>query len=105
MKIKFLEHKHGGKIIELNAIEHATSTTHRREAYWQFIGRVEWNDGSVSEAAHIAPCTLVYDSDDEEATKELFFVSDLLNKYLDRNGRWDNNVWKPEFKRGREDIG
>ena len=103
MKIEHLEHKHGGRITNLSAIEHGTG---EHGAWWEFVGRVEWSDGGVSEEAHISPVCLCYDHDNASAKAECDTAMEQLNTYLARNGKWDEhaNGWKPKAKSGREAL-
>lgn len=95
MQIKHLQHRHGGRITELTHIRHET---HEGKAYWEFVGCVEWDDGSKSEEAHISPVCLCRDPNDKEANDELDAVLGKLNEYLSSNGKWLRDGWKPKSK-------
>ena len=99
MKIQHLQHRHGGRITDLTEIGHVTQD---RQAYWFFIGRVEWSDGGVSEHVEISPVCLCRDPDDTAANDELDAAMGALNDYLARNGKWDDMRWKPKARAGKQ---
>lgn len=101
MKIQHLEHRHGGRITNIEAIAH---DTYERRASWHFIGSVEWSDGSKSAISEISPVCLCRDPDDTAANEELDTLMSALNDYLARNGKWTSNAWKPAAKKGREAL-
>jgi hypothetical protein len=59
-EIEMLLHKHGGTITSVSEIGHET---YKGVANWFFIGNVEWNDGSRSEAIQIAPIAVCYETE------------------------------------------
>lgn len=100
MRTQYLGHKWGGRITSLDAIEHYTDGPF---ASWEFRGRIEWADGSVSETAHIPPVLLCVDHDHAEAMAELDAALKALTAYLNKHGTYtDSRVWKPNAKRGRK---
>jgi hypothetical protein len=102
MQIQHLQHKHGGRIVSIDAIAHET---YQRRASWHFVGKVQWTDGSESEAAQIAPYALCYDHDNAEAAAECNSALGRLNDYLARNGKWvEGREWKPAAKKGSEAL-
>lgn len=102
MEIRHLEHKHGGRITSITAIEHFTD---EYGASWEFRGRVEWGDGRASESAHISPALLCFDHDDPEAKAECDAVMARLNDYLRSNGKWTGRRgWRPKAKSGSEAL-
>jgi hypothetical protein len=101
MKVEKLQHRHGGRIVELSAVGHDTV---QRHASWFFVGKVVWNDGGVSEAAEISPACLCRDQDDKAACAELDAAMQAMNDYLAKHGKWTDREWKPVAKRGKEVI-
>jgi len=103
MQVQHLEHKHGGRITEITAIEHDTEN---KRAFWHFRGNVKWNDGSESKGLEISPIALCYDHDDQAAAAECNAAMERLNDYLARNGEWSErgSGWNPKAKRGSEAL-
>lgn len=102
MIVKHLTHKHGGKITAIVGIKHGTF---RRQTTVEFIGRIEWSDGSVSERGYIAPWALCRDSANPDACAELDAVLRLLETYFANNGTRDSQYnWIPNTKSGHQEI-
>lgn len=100
MNIDTLEHKHGGKILSLDAIRHET---YKGRASWEFIGRVEWHDGSVSPEASIPPTVIC--CEDAPNNFELTVALAALNGYLVAHGDWtERNGWIPREKNGTQPL-
>jgi hypothetical protein len=108
--LPWLGHAHGGEVTRITAIQH---TTHERVATWEFIGRVQWRDGTVSEPAYISPNCLCYDETIPGSRERVNYLMKRLNEYLERNGEWhepkhrrDGRVvhWTPKKPTGRQDI-
>jgi hypothetical protein len=104
-----LLHKHGGKIVVLTAMEHSTD---RGVADWEWRGVVQWDDGSVSNDAHISPICLCSDGT-AVGDDQVRLMSERLVDYLERNGVWhddkhkrDGRVyrWTPHKPSGRESL-
>jgi len=94
-------HRHGGQVLELTAIAHGMSNGF---PFWNYIGRVRWNDtDKVSELA-ISPVMLCADSD--AGTAEIDRAYEALNDYLYRHGTWGNDGqrWSPFESNGRAAI-
>jgi hypothetical protein len=105
MKVERLQHKHGGKITSIDLVRHDTTTIlggRARSAYWEFVGRVEWSDGTVSERANISPICVCRDPDDLEACRELDVVMAHMQAHLRANGRWagPEGQWVPHATAG-----
>ena len=97
-----LKHKHGGKITCITAIGHET---HNRIVFWYYMGRVEWNDASISETIRIAPIAVCYDHDNQSACREYDVLSKKLTDYLIRNGRFtQRGKWVPHVKQFQESL-
>lgn len=79
-----LHHRNGGTIETIHAIEH---DTYKGVASWEFRGRVKWQDGTISESAHIAPYHLAAQGENQAEADELLAA---MQAYLDREGRWHN---------------
>lgn len=86
-----LQHRNGGTIESVTAIAHET---YKGVADWFFTGRVRWADGSVSEAARIAPFQLCHD-DTPESEAAVRDYTARLTHYLDSRGEWH----EPKHKR------
>jgi hypothetical protein len=89
-------HRHGGRIISIDRIEHVASKpiAGRSTDTWHYIGDVEWNDGTRSKGIQIAPWALVFDGDKRE---ECDALSELLSRYLAKHGAWfDHDASKHE---------
>lgn len=84
-------HKHGGKITVLTHIGHEI---YDGVAEWFFRGRVEWQDGSVSEDIAIPPYALCHD-DTPESTKAVHDALAKLDRYLQAYG----NFHEPKHKK------
>jgi hypothetical protein len=100
-------HKHGGKIVVLTAIEHST---YKGVADWEWRGVVQWDDGTISNDAHIAPWCVCSDGT-PDGDDQVRLMSERLNTYLEREGEWhepkhtrDGRVvsWTPHKRAGRE---
>lgn len=78
-------HKHGGRIVSIENIGHAIDkpADGRSRDTWFFVGDVEWDDGTKSQSAEIAPYCLA--ADDQSEVHELLA---LMNDYLAANGEW-----------------
>jgi hypothetical protein len=79
-----LVHRHGGVITRVDLIEHET---YKGVAEWCYRGRVEWHDGSVSEAARIAPTCLCHDGS-KASERRWHDRSAQLSAYLEEAGDW-----------------
>ena len=100
MKCEHLMHKFGGRVLELTAIEH---DTHEGRAYWQFRGRVRWDDTGKETDNVISPDRIVHG--DAAGRLESDAASDALMNYLRRNGKWDGKGnWKPMERNGSEAL-
>src|ERR1700741_3296745 len=101
MKLSYLQHKHGGKIVEITAIAHST---YRRIAEWHFIGRCEWADGShqrdPNKTYDIAPWALCWDPENRDADAEGRHVLNQLANYLHDEGEYkfvgSRELWVPK---------
>jgi len=91
MKISTLTHKHGGKILSLDAVGHSTDSG---RASWEFTGRVKWDDGTESPAASIPPFCLC--AENSAVNPELSIALAKLNTYLRSVGAWRNGEWTSE---------
>lgn len=99
MKTNHLEHKYGGKITALTAIEHGTGPY---GAWWDFIGRIAWPNEGVSEDMRISPAMLCFDHDNPMACAEYDAVMAALATYRSTHGRMDDRGhWLPSAKAGR----
>ncbi len=85
MQVHHLEHKHGGRIVKVDAVEHATD---RGVAYWFYRGDVEWRDGGKSVGTEIPPWAICYDHSIPEAHAEYDTCSAALNGHLLEHGEW-----------------
>lgn len=86
MQTKYLRHRHGGRIIAIDAIGH---DTYKGVASWHFVGHVKWEDGSESPSSVIEPfliCT-VYE-DGTAGTEECNAYLEGMNDYLREHGKW-----------------
>lgn len=101
-------HKHGGRIREVHAIAHRT---YKGVAEWFFIATVEWNDGSVSEFAEVAPWALV--SGELSGKDEVDALVAKLTDHLAEHGEWheprqkrDGRIygWTPKHPDGRTSL-
>jgi hypothetical protein len=103
MQITKLDHKHGGQIVSIDAITHGKYSA-KAPAYYEFIGRVKWHDGTESAAAHIAPICIA--TADGSATDEYLAVMELLNVYLAENGvrKRPSYEWVPKRPTGYRAI-
>jgi hypothetical protein len=101
MEIKYLHHKHGGRITDISEVGH---DTYKGVAEWFYVGTVEWSDGSKSMNMRIAPYAVCYDHDVIEARQEYDHVSDVLTEYLGTQGKWHERTtrgsWRPKSKTG-----
>lgn len=81
-------HKHGGRITRIDRIEHETArpVDGRSQDTWHYVGAVEWDDGSASDAAQIAPWALCVEDLDVAGRRELGAILNLMNVYLDVHG-------------------
>lgn len=104
-----LLHKHGGRIVVLTAIEHST---YKGVADWEWRGVVQWDDGSVSNAAHIAPWAVLSDGS-QDGDDQARLMSERLVRYLERMGTWHDSkhtrdgrvyCWTPHQPKGREEL-
>jgi hypothetical protein len=105
-----LMHKHGGTILSLHAIAHET---HKGVADWFFVGHVQWDDGTESPDARIAPYQLCCDADDAAADTTIRRAMRALVNYLGDAGDWhdakhtrDGRIyhWTPKAKAGRAPL-
>jgi hypothetical protein len=108
MKLEHTLHRHGGRVLELLRIEHGTVrlVTGRRSAWWEFIGRVQWDDGSgdgTREVA-IAPTCLIVE-DEPAGRLEVNRACAALDLYLREHGEWTHDEWRPFERKGSADIG
>lgn len=100
MKCEHLMHKFGGRVLELTGIEHAMDG---KRAYWQFLGRVKWDDTGKETECAISPDRIVHG--DDAGFAESCTASDALMDYLRRNGKWDGKGnWKPAARSGSEPL-
>lgn len=90
MEIKHLHHKHGGRITAIHSVGHST---YKGVAEWFYIGDVDWGDGKPSVGKPIMPWAVCHDMGDQEGSKEYGIVSDKLNEYLKKHGRWHDTKW------------
>lgn len=96
-----LRHRHGGTITQLIRIEHQTN---RGKAFWRYIGRIVWDDGTISEEGSIWPDCLIGDSSNESSMNLLNWAGDRMAQYLETHGRWNGRHWVPHHKTGEEDL-
>ena len=85
MKLNHMQHKHGGRIVSIDAIAHSV---YKGAAEWHYVGAVEWSDGTASGHAEIAPWALCYDHDNTQAHLEFRTLNILMGDYLIAQGEW-----------------
>lgn len=99
-----LMHAHGGKILSIESITHYTSGRGRTACSgWEYVGAVEWRDGSKSPKIAIAAYNVSYKPDDPDSNAEYTKLSDALMRYLNKFGEWthdDRHAWKPRHPNG-----
>lgn len=98
MKTEHILHRHGGRIVSIDAIEHITIGTH---ASWHFLGTLEFANGSHEPLVEIAPRDIVAETED---SAEFHFARRLLNQYLETHGQWTPSRWVPRVSHGIHDI-
>lgn len=111
MQIQHLLHRHGGRIVSIDSVAHATF---KGVASWHFVGRVVWDDTTESPAAEIAPGLLCVDSSHQkESAAELNTLLETMNRYLADHGTWheqkkvrDGRVysWTPHLAEGSSPV-
>lgn len=103
MRIKHLYHTLGGRITSITAIAH---DSFRGNVVWQFIGSVDFYDGTSMIGGVISPADVYISHGDAKAKIEYNTVMELLNQYLLCNGSWETETykWKPKNKSGRKSI-
>jgi hypothetical protein len=89
MKTANLFHKHGGAIVSLDVLQH--STIEGRPVI-EFLGRVQWSDGKLSEAAHIPTSALTCD---DTKNKSLVQALTHVYNYVVNNGVMKDGTWVP----------
>ena len=85
-----LEHRHGGKILEIVEIKHQADKPrdgHSTDS-WYFIGRVQWDDGS-GDPTKLSPIDMLcICADSPEGHDEINTLSTLMMDYLNEHGEW-----------------
>jgi hypothetical protein len=105
MRVHHLQHKHGGKIIELYSVRHEALAA-GKPGSWELSGWVQWDDGSESRAAHIHPVLLCYDRDNKDAKAEIDAVLKAINEHLAKHGDWNAcGEWVAKTRRGSTSLG
>lgn len=105
MQTQKLQHKHGGRIVNISAVGHVLRNG---VADWFYVGDVEWSDGGKSENTEIPPYAVCFDQNDKDAQEEHSKIYRKLCDYLGEYGEWhdpkhkkDGRVyhWSPKSKK------
>ena len=105
MQVQFLQHKHGGRIVELYGVHHEAPAAGKR-GYWELSGHVQWADGSESPSAHIEPLAMCYDHDNPQACAEFDAVLEAINSHLREHGSFNaDGEWIAKRRRGSTSLG
>jgi hypothetical protein len=87
MKIEHLQHKLGGRIVEISAAEHET---YKGVASWYFAGSVIFDDSKTQEpqACQLAPWVICADQDNPSAKAEAEAIFAALTAHMEMAGQW-----------------
>src|SRR6267142_5551727 len=108
MLLNRILHRHGGRVVSIAKIGHVTTGNGKKGvAHWFYLGRVVWDDASVSESIEIPPFALCVDDGDHlAADAEYKILSAKMSTYLIRAGSWDSkrSLWIPIKPTGEKPI-
>lgn len=103
-------HKHDGVITRVHAIGH-DNTSQSGIPTWHYECDVLWRDGTSSMRINVLSFLLCYDGAIPGSRERYVALSDAMNDYLQRNGKWSsgNNAdtyagWKPFKPIDREEL-
>ena len=88
MKIEHLQHRHGGRIVEITAAAH---DTWKGIASWHYIGKVQWEPNKPSRVTEIEPWAVCYDTKIDAAKSEYDAISSVLTQHLETRGHWHDS--------------
>ena len=91
IELKLTEHRHGGRIVKVHEIRHETAEPQDgcSRDHWYFVCDIEWDDGTASKIAEVAPALLVRsDVDPDASLEEINGLLSLMNEYLRLHGEW-----------------
>ena len=98
MKTEHILHRHGGRIVSIDAIEHITAGSH---ASWHFLGTLEFANGGHEHRVEIGPRDMVVEGED---SAEFHAALRLLTEYLEAHGKWTASGWVSRATHGVHDI-
>jgi len=108
MLLNRILHRHGGRIVSIAKVGHASNGSGKKSvAHWFYLGRVVWDDGTVTERCEIPPFALIVDEEDHAtADAEYDALQSKLLHYLRKAGSWDRprGVWVPIKPAGEQPI-